>query len=152
MTNKEEINSVSKRNLGTYIGKDTEFEGHLKFYGTIRIDGYFKGDISGDGTIIVGKEGKLESDIHVSNVIIFGEVHGDIIAEKRVDIKSAGKVFGNIETPTIGIEQGVVFEGNCKTHQIKIMDEEKRVMINSIASKKKVFDKLKTPSMVSDGI
>ncbi len=149
---KEEKDSVSRKNLETYIGKDAKFEGHLKFFGTIRIEGFFKGEISGDGTLVIGKEGKLESNVHVTNIIIFGEVYGDIIAEKRVDIQSAGKVIGNIETPTIGIEQGAIFEGNCATHQIKIIDEEKRIMVNSIESKKKEPDKLKTPGLVYDGI
>lgn len=144
MGKKEEKDGSTKKHIGTYIGKDAEFEGYLKFFGSIRIDGHFKGNISGNGTLIIGKEGKLESNVNVTNVIILGEVHGDIVAETRVDIQSSGKVFGNIETPTIGIEQGVVFEGNCQTHQIKIIDEEEKSMVNSVTAVKKETTKPKT--------
>ncbi|NIO21983.1 MAG: hypothetical protein GTN76_14950, partial [Candidatus Aenigmarchaeota archaeon] len=54
--------------ISTYVGKDTEFEGNLKFYGTIRIDGHFRGEILGEGTLIVGEGAMIESDVHVSHI------------------------------------------------------------------------------------
>ncbi|MFX0203728.1 MAG: polymer-forming cytoskeletal protein, partial [Candidatus Hodarchaeota archaeon] len=46
-------------NISTYLGKDTGFEGNLKFNGTIRIDGRFRGEILGDGTLIVGEGARI---------------------------------------------------------------------------------------------
>ena len=103
----------------TFLGKDTEFEGKLTFHGTIRIDGHFKGEISADGNLIVGEEGVIEANIHVSYIIIRGEIHGNIIADHRVDIRVPGKVFGNIQAPAVVIDEGVIFEGQTRMYQAK---------------------------------
>ena len=152
MGTKDEKAAALGGSLGTYIGRDAEFEGHLKLSGTIRVDGFVKGEISGDATIIIGKQGRLECNIHASNVIVFGEVRGDITASNRVDIQSAGKVFGDIETPTIGIEQGVIFEGNCKTHQAVTMGEAKRTAVASPVLEKQEPHKPEAPEPTSDAI
>ena len=96
----------------TFLGKDTEFEGTLTFHGAIRIDGHFKGEITADGSLVVGEDAMIEANIHVSYIVVRGEVHGNIIADQRVDIRAPAKVFANIQTPTVMIDEGVIFEGN----------------------------------------
>jgi len=100
-------------NISTYLGKDTGFEGNLKFNGTIRIDGRFRGEILGDGTLIVGEGAKIESDIHVSHILNSGEIQGNVIADKRIEIHAPGKVIGSIQTPVLVIDEGAIIEGNC---------------------------------------
>lgn len=107
----------------TFLGKDTEFEGKLKFEGTIRIDGYFKGEIESDGNLIVGEEGMVEADMHVSYIVIRGEIHGNIMADQRVDIRAPGKVFGNIQAPTVVMDEGVIFEGKTRMYQAREAEE-----------------------------
>ena len=104
----------NKDRISTLFGKDTEFEGTLKFYGTIRIDGHFKGEIMGDGSLIVGEEATIESDIHVSNVLNTGLIHGHVIADKKIEILAPGKVLGDIQAPSIVINEGSILEGNCQ--------------------------------------
>ena len=100
----------------TFLGKNTVFDGVLKFEGTIRIDGLFKGRIEApEGTLVIGEAARLESDIHVSSIIISGEIHGDITADCKIDIHVPGRVFGNIQAPTVVVQEGVVFAGNCQT-------------------------------------
>ena len=93
------MKNKDKDRMSTLFGKDTEFEGTLKFYGTIRIDGHFKGEILGEGNLIVGEEATIESDIHVSNVLNTGLIQGNVIADKKIEILSPGRVLGNIEAP-----------------------------------------------------
>jgi len=100
-----------------FLGKGTEYEGKLTFNGTVRIDGHFKGEISAAGTLIVGKGATVEADIHISHIVISGEVHGNIIAEHRIQISPIGKAFGNIQAPTVVIDEGGIFEGNCLMHK-----------------------------------
>lgn len=121
-----------ENNAVTLIGKHAEFDGNLKFFGTVRIDGKFKGTISGDGTVIICEDGIVEADIHVPNVIISGEVHGDIIADDRIDLRESGRVFGNIQAPVIKIDLGAILEGNCRIHQVKYSDEDETAMIQSV--------------------
>ena len=106
MKNKDEINA--------FLGEDTEFEGKLSFKGVVRVDGHFTGEIFTEGTLIVGESAIIKSDIHVSHIIVSGEIRGNIIADNRIEIHAPGKVFGNIQAPAVVIEEGVIFEGNCR--------------------------------------
>jgi cytoskeletal protein CcmA (bactofilin family) len=51
-------------------------------------------------------------------VVVFGEVNGNIKATQLVELKSSARVKGNIETPSLVIEKGVVFEGACKMENL----------------------------------
>lgn len=105
---------TSKEEINAFLGKDTEFEGKFSFTGAVRIDGKFSGEIESSGTLIVGESATITSQIHVADMIISGEVNGDIFAENKIEINIPGKLFGNIQTPKLVIEEGVIFEGNCK--------------------------------------
>ena len=106
MKKREEINA--------FLGKNTQFEGKLSFSGAVRIDGQYRGEILSQGTLIVGEDAVIESDIHVSHMIISGQIQGNIVADDKIEIHAPGKVFGNIQTPVLVIDEGVVFEGNCR--------------------------------------
>ena len=122
MKNRNEINA--------FLGRDTEFEGKLSFKGTVRIDGHFTGEIFTEGTLIVGEAAIIRSDIHVSHIIISGEIRGNIISDNRIEIHAPGRVFGNIQAPAVVIEEGVIFEGNCRMQKID-KDEDKKLAIVS---------------------
>jgi len=112
-----------KDEINAFLGKDTEFEGKFSFTGAVRIDGKLSGEIFSNGTLIVGESAIIKSQIHVAEMIISGEVHGNIFAEKKIEITVPGKLFGNIQTPKLVLEEGVIFEGNCKMKDLK---EEKK--------------------------
>lgn len=122
MKNKDEINA--------FLGEDTEFEGKLSFKGVVRVDGHFTGEIFTEGTLIVGESAIIKSDIHVSHIIVSGEIRGNIIADNRIEIHAPGKVFGNIQAPAVVIEEGVIFEGNCRMQKID-KDQDKKLAIIS---------------------
>ena len=103
----------------TFLGKNTRFEGKLRFQGTMRIDGHFKGEVSAQGNLVVGEDALIEGDLNVSYASVSGEVHGSIIADQRVDLHAPSKVFGNIQSPVVVMEEGVIFEGTTKMYQAK---------------------------------
>ena len=107
-----------KDEIKAVLGKDTEFEGKFSFTGSVRIDGKLTGEIFSNGTLIVGESAIIKSRIHVAEVIIRGEVHGDIFAENRIELNVPGKLYGNIQTQKLVIEEGVIFEGNCKMRDL----------------------------------
>lgn len=109
----------SKDEINAFLGKDTEFEGKLSFTGAVRIDGKLSGEIFSNGTLIVGESAVIKAQIHIADMVISGEVHGDIFAEKKIEITVPGKLFGNIKTPKLVLEEGVIFEGNCKMKDLK---------------------------------
>ena len=111
--------------IRNYLGKDSVIEGKLTFEGTFNLDCNFKGDISAPGTLIVGEKGKINSDIHVTSIISEGEIHGNIIAEERVEILSTGKVYGDIWAPVVVVKKGAIFEGNCLTNEVRVINTQK---------------------------
>lgn len=116
--------------INSFLGDNTEFEGKLSFKGAVRIDGSFTGEIFSEGTLEIGQSAIIKSDIHVSNIIIRGEIRGNIIADNRIEIHAPGKVFGNIQAPVVVIDEGVIFEGNCRM-QKKDKDTEKKLAVIS---------------------
>ncbi|MBN1106837.1 MAG: polymer-forming cytoskeletal protein [Deltaproteobacteria bacterium] len=115
--------------INAFLGSNTEFEGKLAFTGTVRVDGRFKGEIFTEGTLIVGENAHIESDVYVSHIIISGEIRGNIVAEKRIEIHAPGKVFGNIQSPTVIIDEGVIFEGNCRMSKANQSEEQKLAVV-----------------------
>jgi len=116
----------------TFLGKDTEFHGKLRFEGTLRIDGYIKGEIISDGNLMVGHDALIEGDMHVAYVVINGEVHGNIRADQRVDLRAPAKVFGNILAPVVVMDEGVIFEGTTRMYQAReIVDEGSTPLVGS---------------------
>ena len=109
----------AKDEINAFLGEDTEFEGKFSFTGAVRIDGKFSGEIFSNGTLIVGESAVIKAQIQVADMIISGEVRGDIFAERKIEIIFPGKLFGNIETPKLVLEEGVIFEGNCKMEDLK---------------------------------
>jgi cytoskeletal protein CcmA (bactofilin family) len=103
----------------TFLGKETEMEGRLGFEGTLRIDGHFRGEIQSRGNLVVGDEAYVEANIHVSYLVVSGEVHGNILADQRVDLRVPGKVFGNVQAPAIVMDAGVIFEGQTKMYRAR---------------------------------
>jgi cytoskeletal protein CcmA (bactofilin family) len=116
--------------INAFLGNYTEFEGKLSFKGAVRIDGKFTGEIFTEGTLIVGQSATIKSDIHVSNIIVSGEIRGNIIADNRIEIHAPGKVFGNIQAPVVVIDEGVIFEGTCRM-QKKDKETEKKLAVIS---------------------
>jgi cytoskeletal protein CcmA (bactofilin family) len=106
--------------LSGFVGSGTVITGEASFKSMLRVDGRFSGRItSGTGTLIVGAGGQVDANIEVAVATIHGVVNGDIIAGQRIELGRAGKLNGNIQTPSLVIEQGGVFEGSCKMVQQK---------------------------------
>jgi len=100
-------------NLDTIIGSKTIFEGVLTSNGSICIEGTVKGKVECKGSVVVGKEGRVKADIIAENALISGQVNGSIKIRNKLEITSTGKVKGNIETSSLVIAEGVIFEGSC---------------------------------------
>jgi cytoskeletal protein CcmA (bactofilin family) len=99
--------------LNGFLDRGSHFKGELEFEDTMRIDGRFTGRISSKNELIVGESAHIDGDVHVGRVAISGTVVGRIVADQRVEIHRNGKVYSDIETPALIIEEGAIFQGNC---------------------------------------
>src|SRR5256714_10413081 len=115
---------IKDGSLSGFVGSGTVITGEASFKSMLRVDGRFSGRItSTGGALIVGAGGQVDANIEVSVATIHGIVNGDIIATDRIELGRAAKLNGNIQTPSLMIEQGAVFEGSCKMTQQKAAAE-----------------------------
>lgn len=97
----------------TVLGPEASFDGKLTFQGTVRIDGGFSGEIMTDDVLVVGKGAKIKAEVHVGSLYLDGEIAGNVVSKNSVEIHAPGILRGNIQTPSITIERGAIFEGSC---------------------------------------
>lgn len=106
---------IKEGNLSGFVGSGTVVTGEANFKAMMRVDGHLSGRInSSTGTLIVGANGKVDANIEVAIAVVHGTVNGDIIATQRLELGRAAKLNGNIQTASLMIEPGALFEGSCK--------------------------------------
>lgn len=96
------------------IDQGCELEGRLTFAGTLVLNGKFRGELFSSDTLLVGETGQAEAEVQVGVAIVSGQITGNIIAHERVELRSTARIYGDIVTPVLVLEEGVVFDGRCK--------------------------------------
>jgi len=104
---------ASNAQASAFLGRGTRVSGKIAFEGPARIEGQVEGEVVASESLLVGETAVLNAQISGGTVVIHGKVTGDINATKRLEIRAPGRVYGNVTTPSLVIEEGVVFEGHC---------------------------------------
>ena len=99
--------------LNGFLDGGSHLHGELRFEASFRVDGKLTGSVESEGDLIVGEAGEVDGEVHAGQVFISGTVRGTIRALRRVQIAASGKVFAEIDTPSLVIEDGATFEGHC---------------------------------------
>jgi len=103
-----------KTELNAFLAKGTRFSGELRFSGIVRIDGIFEGKVFTDGTLVVGETGVLKGEIHVGELLSSGIIEGKITARKSIDMAGEGRLLGEVCTPSLNVEEGVLVEARLR--------------------------------------
>ena len=93
------------------LDQGASFDGRLTFEGTVRIGGKFKGEIFTNDTLVINPGAQVEAQIEADTVIISGTVRGNIFARRKVIMHPPAIFRGTVTSPSLRIEEGVVFEG-----------------------------------------
>ncbi len=88
------------------------FEGNLAFSGTFHVNGMIKGKVSTPDTLIIGETGRVDGEISAGVVVIYGRVEARVHARHRVEVKKPAVFRGEMMTPSLQVEEGVIFEGS----------------------------------------
>jgi len=117
---REEVSSSpgASGELNALLGRGSEFEGKLTFEGTVRIDGKFTGTIITGDVLVVGEGAKVSAEITCGSIIVHGEVQGNVRAKNAVELHHPAKMRGNVESPSLMVEKGVIFEGQSKMENL----------------------------------
>ena len=98
--------------VSTVFGEDTHFQGTLHAQRSVRIDGVFEGEIHSQGQVIIGEASKVTATIVAKQVLVSGEVNGNIEAVSGLYITKTGRVYGDISGDQLTIEEGAIYRGS----------------------------------------
>jgi len=102
------------------IGEDSFFEGKFSIRGSLRIDGRFEGQALLVDQLQVGPKGRMKTNIVATSVVVEGLVIGNISATRRILLLATARVLGDIKTPELIIQDGVILEGHCTISHVQI--------------------------------
>ena len=97
--------------VGGFLDHGTEVSGELQFSNTLRIDGNFRGSISGEDRLIIGEQAVVHADIKVGEIEIRGQVYGNVEVQRQAEILSTGLLQGDLRSAVLIIQAGATFEG-----------------------------------------
>ena len=116
MSRREEMSNAE---INALLGRGSSFEGKLTFEGTVRIEGGFSGEIHTKDTLVIGQGADVKAQIFAGTVIVSGgTVTGNIHAKQTIELEKEAKVRGDLQTPSLKIEKGVIFVGSCKMENL----------------------------------
>jgi cytoskeletal protein CcmA (bactofilin family) len=95
------------------IGKSVIIKGELSGSEDLTIEGQVEGKIELRQNILtIGPNAKIKAQVFAKSVVIQGEVHGNVTAAEKVDIRDAGSVDGDLSAPRVAIADGAHFRGS----------------------------------------
>ena len=100
--------------MNVFWGKDSLLKGKVNSEGIFRLDGKIEGEIYHSGTLIVGETAVIKGKVEATSLILNGSLEGDVTVKERMEILGSGRLFGTVFTPIFVIQDGGIFEGNCK--------------------------------------
>jgi cytoskeletal protein CcmA (bactofilin family) len=113
--------------LETFLGMNSSFKGELNVKGTLRVDGTVEGQLDAD-YVILSESAEVKGEIKAKKIIIGGKMDGNVRAQELVEIKSKGKVLGDISTPKLAIIEGAEFDGKVAMKKVEMKKEESKVI------------------------
>lgn len=99
--------------LDGFVDAGSRLHGELHFDSSFRVEGKVEGTVVSDGHLVIGTGGEVQGEIRVGEVFVSGTVRGTVRAARRVQISSTGKVYADLHTPSLVVEDGAIFEGSC---------------------------------------
>lgn len=115
-TSTQPVSSAVER-VTSVLGPGINWTGNLGGKGGIRIEGTFEGEIAIRGLVVIGETGRLTcKSLKANNVIVAGAVKGNITAEK-LEIRSTGRVWGDVVTTAFSTEEGAFLRGQVRMEE-----------------------------------
>lgn len=97
--------------VNSIVGEGTHFRGHLELAGLLRIDGDFSGSIRTAGRVLIGRNGRADCTIQAGTVVVGGVLRGTIHSTEKVIVLSSALIIGDIYSPRLIVEEGVILDG-----------------------------------------
>jgi len=110
-----EITHTAGHNSTASLGSTIQIKGDVTGDEDLIIEGQVEGNINLKGhNVIIGKNGKVEANIEANNIVVEGQLNGDMNGDEKVIIRETGNVHGNIISPRVTLEDGALFKGSIE--------------------------------------
>jgi len=116
--------------IDTLIGSGTELRGDVHFRDGLHIDGVVKGNVIAEGEhtmLTMSEKGRIEGEVRVHNIVLNGEVLGDVHASEHIELAPAARVTGNVYYNLIEMAMGAEVNGNLVHEQDRPAEAAARV-------------------------
>jgi cytoskeletal protein CcmA (bactofilin family) len=97
--------------LNGFLDSGARFEGTLSFDDVFRIDGHFRGVVISESELVVGDRAVFEGEIRVGRLAVSGTIRGVIQARERVEVHAGARIYAEIHTPVLVVEEGAILQG-----------------------------------------
>lgn len=101
--------------LSGFLDSGARLEGTLTFEDVFRIDGHFKGTIVSEQELIVGDGATVEGEVRVGRLAVSGTIRGVVRARERVEVHAKARIFAEVHTPSLIVEEGAIIQGKVET-------------------------------------
>lgn len=96
------------------LGSDAEVTGKLSFVNATRIEGKLKGEVRAADLLVVGPQAVVQATVRAGKLVVLGEVRGEVLGATRVEVCAGGRLYGDVETQSLVIQEGATFEGRSR--------------------------------------
>ena len=103
--------NLSNANISTLIGEDCHIQGNIRAKNSIKIDGHIQGNLTIEGSVIIGEKIHVQGDIQCADLVVFGRLDGNV-AVRQLQLKQTAQIYGNIEAQILQVEPGAVYQGS----------------------------------------
>ncbi len=98
----------------TQLGPGITIQGELTGTEPVLVEGRFQGKIALGRDLTIAKGARVEAEVRATNVLIYGELVGNVFATERAVIMETGQVKGDITAARVSINDGAQFRGSIK--------------------------------------
>ncbi|HYN15376.1 MAG TPA: polymer-forming cytoskeletal protein [Terriglobales bacterium] len=125
----------SARSEVAHIGKSVVVKGELSGSENLYLDGEVEGSIElREHHLTIGPHGKVRASVHARDIVVHGQLNGNVQGTERVELKKSAVLTGDIVTKRIVIEDGAVFKGSIETQREAPKPEPKRETVEAVAA------------------
>jgi len=122
----KEVKTIKQSDSPMAIGATIHIKGDVSGDEDLIIHGHVEGEVKlKDHHVIIGQQGRVQANIHAKQIVIEGELNGDLIGEEKVIIRETGNVHGNVVSPRVTLEDGAMFKGSIEMEPRQINKLEK---------------------------
>jgi cytoskeletal protein CcmA (bactofilin family) len=125
---------------GNYIIAGTKITGDIASENNILIEGEIMGNIICKGKVTIGNSGIVKGNINCFTSEIFGTIQGEIKVEDVLNLRDSSKIYGNIYTTKLKIDEGAFFEGSCKMSSTSSKPQQENTLMSDLIQEEDLLE------------